>query len=226
VAIASLSRLQNDPERYRRFYCRLVTLLAFATTPLIVGLAVLSHDIVLVVLGKQWMGASTIFAVLAIAALGQPLASTTGLIYASLGQGDRQLRWSLIATPLTMAAFFVGLPWGPLGVATAYAIASQAIRIPGFFYAFRYAPVKAKDFVQAVWRPIALSGWMFVCMLGARDYLSSQGSIERLAICSFVGAVAFVTGVVAWPETRRETIGLMRHVMDLWHQPWKAAVKS
>ena len=222
VAIASLSRLQNEPDRFRRFYCLLVTLLAFATTPVLVVMAVLSRDIILVVLGEQWLEASAIFTVLAIAALGQPVAGTIGLVYASLGQADRELRWTLITTPLLMASFLIGLPWGPLGVATAYAVAIHTIRFPTLWYAFRYAPVKTRDFLKAIWRPVAVSGWMFLFMTAARHYLTSQQPIERLIICCFVGGTAFVCAILVWPETRRETISLMRHVTELWHQPLKA----
>jgi O-antigen/teichoic acid export membrane protein len=221
VVLASLSRLQKEPDRFRQFYCRLLTLLAFTTTPLLVVMAVLSRDIILVLLGEQWVEASTIFTVLAIAALGQPVAGTIGLVNVSLGQSGRYLRWTFIVTPVIMAAFLAGLPWGPLGVAAAYAIAIQGMRFPALWYAFRYAPVKTTDFLKAVWRPFAVSGIMLLFMLGARHYLTFQHPIERLVICCFVGGAALVGAVLVWPETRRQTISLLQQVRELWGRPPK-----
>ena len=110
--------------------------------------------------------------------------------------------------------------------ATAYAVAVHLIRFPALWYAFRYAPVKTKDFLKAVWRPAAVSGLMLCVMAVARHYLATQKPIERLVICCFVGGIAFLGGILLWPKTRRETLSLMRHVMDLWRQPAQAPISS
>ena len=218
VALTSLSKLQNDPDRYRRFYCQLIALLALLTTPILVVLGVLSHDIIYILLGEQWVGASTIFTVLAIAALGQPMGGTIGLVNVSLGQTDRLLRWSLITTPIFMISFLIGLPWGPLGVATAYAFAVHLIRFPTLWYAFRYSPVKIKDFLNAIWRPIAVSGMMFLFMAGTKFYLSGQTPIGRLVLCCLVGGVSLGGGILLWPETRRQTTRMIQQMIELWRQ--------
>ncbi len=218
VTLASLSKLQKDPDRYRRFYCQLLAILALATTPVLVVLATLSHDILYVFLGEQWVQASTIFSVLAIAALGQPMGGTIGLVNVSLGQTDRLLRWSLISTPIFMVSFLIGLPWGPLGVATAYAFAVHLIRFPTIWYAFRYSPVKIKDFLKAIWRPVAVSGMMFLFMTGTRHYLGGQTPIGRLILCCLVGGVSLGGGILLWPETRRQTARMMQQMIDLWRQ--------
>jgi O-antigen/teichoic acid export membrane protein len=218
VAIASLSRLQNEPDRYRSFYCRMAALLAITTTPVLVAMTVLSKDIIFLLLGDQWMEAGPIFAILAIAALGQPVGATIGLVYASLGQANRELRWTLFTTPLTVLALFLGLPWGAMGVAIAYAISVHVIRFPALWYAYRYSPIKISNVLKAVWRPFAVSALMYVSMACAQYYLDTQQPFERVIICCSIGGITFAGSILLWPETRRETISMMRHVIELWRQ--------
>lgn len=212
VAIPALSRLQNDPERYRRYYCSAMSLIAFVTSPLIVIMAVLSDELILIVLGTQWIGASTIFKVLAIAAFGQPLTNTTGWIYISLGQTDRFLKWGLFSTSLYILSFAIGISWGALGVAIAYAICAHIIRPPLFFYTFRYSPVKTIDLINATWRPMTISLVMYVVMELTHSFLSSEPPMLVIIYTCLMGLIALIVTTLIWPKARSEALKLLGYV--------------
>ncbi len=127
VTIPALSRLQNDPETYRRYYYRAISTIAFITMPLVAMLAALSHEIIPIVFGKQWTDSAIIFKLLAFAAFFQPVLGTTDWVFISLGQTKRMMYWGLIGVPAIILSFVVGLPWGVLGVATSYTICSVVI---------------------------------------------------------------------------------------------------
>ena len=112
VVIPTLSRLQDEPARYRKYYCKVVNLIAYATIPFVLGMAAVSEDLIHVLLGEKWLGASKIFMILAIAGVGQPVSNTLGAVLISSGQASRQMRWSLVASPIILASFILGLPWG------------------------------------------------------------------------------------------------------------------
>ncbi len=219
VAVASLSRLQGDPERYRRFYCQAVMLLAFVTTPIFVVLAVLSRDIILVVLGSQWLGATSVFTVLAIGQLGQPVAATVGWVNQSLGQADRILRWTLISVPLLMVSLLLALRWGPIGIAIAYAIGVHAMRPLYLWYSLRRSPISPRDWLLAVWRPFAVSGWMCVVMILLRDSMANWAPIARLIMCSLSGVAALAAATLVWPAARRDAQSLIVYVLAALRRP-------
>ena len=112
VAIPTLSRLQDDQERFGRYYFGAVNFLAFVLCPTMITMAVMSDEIILLLLGPQWVGASLIFKTLSIVAIVQPLNATTGWVYQSLGKTDRMMRWGIICTPFYILSFIVGLPSG------------------------------------------------------------------------------------------------------------------
>ena len=206
VAVPALSRLQGDPVSFRRWYCRAANLVAFATTPLTLALAVVAEEIILVVLGSRWVDAAPIFRVLAFAAFGQPIANMNGWLYTSLGQTHRMLRWGLMSAPVIVISFAIGVHWGAIGVAVGYAIAVHTIRYFGFWYAFKNSPVSVGDLARAVWRPTLLSVAMCVIMVFVRYLLARSGlaALPVLAGCVGAGLVSFFTATWLWPAARSE----------------------
>ncbi|MBN2295015.1 MAG: lipopolysaccharide biosynthesis protein, partial [Pirellulales bacterium] len=122
VAIPALSRLQNDPDRYKRFYSQMLMVLALISIPVLVFLCACSENVILLVLGEQWVAMNWIFKMLAVAGLMQTTAGTRGLVLISCGQTGRYLKWGIIGSATTICAIAIGIPWGALGVATALAI--------------------------------------------------------------------------------------------------------
>ncbi len=150
VAIPSLSRLQQEPQQFRHYYLKAISVIAFLTTPMIIFMIVASEDIIGFLLGSQWLGASTIFRLLAISALVQPLCNTTGWLYISRGRSDRMFKWGLFSSLWLVLSFFVGLPYQASGVALSYAIAMLLQAPPCIYYATRGTSITMLDVLQAI----------------------------------------------------------------------------
>jgi PST family polysaccharide transporter len=151
VAVPTLSRLNDSPERYRRTYLRIIEKIAVLTMPGIALLIGTADWVVRIVLGPQWTEAGHIFAALGIAALIQPIANTTGWLFISQARTNDMFRYGLVASTIIVAAIIGGLPWGALGVATVYALVWVVIIIPMLFYwVGRKGPVRPRDFYVTV----------------------------------------------------------------------------
>ncbi|MBD3236127.1 MAG: oligosaccharide flippase family protein [Candidatus Eisenbacteria bacterium] len=157
VAIPTLSRLQSDPSRYRAYYRRGILLLVAVGMPVVALLCAEAQRAVQVLLGSQWSEAVPLFRVLAPAAFVGTFNVATGWVYISTGRTDRQMRWVLFSTALTLIAFAIGLRWGAMGVAVACSASFVLLRYPGIVYCFRAAPVTQADLFGALWRPAVAS---------------------------------------------------------------------
>ena len=151
VAIPALSRLQDKPERYRSYYLKAISLIALVTMPSVMFMIIMSENIIGVVLGEQWIGASRIFSILGISALIQPILNTTGWLYVSTGRTDRMFKWGIFASSLITVAFLIGLPYGSVGVASSYTTCFLLITFPCLWYAFKYTPVDISSTAKALW---------------------------------------------------------------------------
>jgi PST family polysaccharide transporter len=165
VAIPGLSRLQNEPERFRSFYLKALSLSTFLTMPFAIALIVLTEEFVDLLLGPQWVETIPIFRFLAISALVQPICNTTGWVYLSTGRANRMLKWGVVYSVFIIFSFWVGLPFGARGVALSYAIATLLQTIPALWYAMRGTSITLIDLFhtikEAFWASIVSGGIVF-----------------------------------------------------------------
>src|SRR5690606_12649866 len=82
------------------------------------------------VLGSAWVDAAPIFQILGICGLQQILSNSYFWLFVSQGRARELFLLSLFRSVATVGAFAAGLPWGPIGVAAAYAIAEIVLRLP------------------------------------------------------------------------------------------------
>jgi O-antigen/teichoic acid export membrane protein len=122
--------LQHDPEKYRRYYRKLLSILSLFTMPLVVFLAVYAEPFVRLALGDRWIEATPIFQVLTIAALLRPAATTAGGVMLTCGH-SRRFFWLGLSTSVALVLFFVaGIPWGPVGIAWAHVWSIYLLLVP------------------------------------------------------------------------------------------------
>ena len=146
VFIPALSRLQTQPDRYRRTFLQVYETIALVSCLFSGMLFALAHPLTLVVLGPKWEGAAIIFAGLTFAALQYPLGSCASWLFTSQGRGRESLIAASIMSIIMAASFVAGLPFGPAGVAIAYSASCLLIQMPIFYWLVgRRGPVRAGD---------------------------------------------------------------------------------
>ncbi len=215
VAMPALSRMQDDPERYRRCYLKMTGLLAFLSMPLMVFLFVCAEEIILLLLGPNWTGATAIFKVLCIVSLIQPIASTRGLVLVSMGHSQRYLRWGIANGVITAAAFVAGLPWGAIGVAVAYTIANYIILVPSLWYCFGGTKIRVQDFFASCAGPMIASILMGAIVTFVHSSVANSPILLSLAMLLSVGILAYLAVWCIIPQGRVYLGELMKYVTDL-----------
>lgn len=162
VAVPALSRLLDHPERYRKTYRTIVTLLMLITVPLAPLMMLAADWLIPKVMGAQWTGAVPVFQVLAFSLLTKPLGNATGWLFVTQARTKELWHWGLIAAGVAIASFIVGLPWGALGVAAAYTASDTFIRMPILVrWVGRQGPVSARDLLACL-----VPAWLCALVVG------------------------------------------------------------
>ncbi|MEY2795117.1 MAG: hypothetical protein RIR10_833, partial [Planctomycetota bacterium] len=218
AVIPALSRLQHDPDAFRKLYRSGAEVVASVAFPIAVFSAAAAPAIIGTVLGPTWLEAAPLLRALAPTGLMVSLNIGTAWAYQSLGRSGRQLRWSLFGTAVTTAAIIAGLPWDALGVAIAVSIARVSLRPFAVAYCFRDTFLRPSDLFESAWRPAtaALVGgaasYAVEFILGASApaapiMLAMQG-VVFLAVG--VGALALIPGGLARIVAARRTLASLR----------------
>ncbi|NEP45582.1 MAG: oligosaccharide flippase family protein, partial [Okeania sp. SIO2H7] len=157
VAIPGLCSLQSQPDRYRSYYGKALQLMTMVGMPIVLFMLVDAQKLIVNLLGPQWQDAVIIFRALAPIAFIGTFNVATAWVFISLGRTDRQFRWNLVASGLTVIGFLVGIKWGALGVAIAASITFSFLRYPGIVYCYKSSPLTVQYLIGVLWRPAVAS---------------------------------------------------------------------
>lgn len=150
VSIPALSRLQSDPERFRRYFLNAILLVCSLSMPVIAGITLFADEIVAVWLGPDWAASADLFRLLALAALIGGISNPAGWVLISLGLTKRYRLLGLANSAVIVAAFVIGLLLGPKeagesfsmrGVAIGYSLAMLLNFVPYWAWALKGTPV-------------------------------------------------------------------------------------
>jgi len=86
VIFPAYSLLQNDPAALRRAYLTVLRTVAGTSIPAAAGLAVLAPDVIRVVYGAKWIGASNSLRILAILGAGRAIGVLGGYLFNAVGR--------------------------------------------------------------------------------------------------------------------------------------------
>lgn len=203
VAIPAFSRLQDDPERFARYYLRAVGLMIWITAPIFGFLFVAAKPVITLVLGAKWGEAAPVFQILVVSALGQLLIESTVWLFVSRGQSGRLLKLLLISSPIIVCSFAIGLPFGIKGVALSGSLVLIAILPWVLNFTFRGTHLTLKRLGRAILYPVLLC---VTAVLFANLGLHLIGP-ERIPSQLLIVAVAFAAAYslsVFIPSIRKE----------------------
>ena len=187
VLLPAFSQMQDDCDRFGRAYLRACAGIAFVTFPLMAGVTLLTPEFIAVLLGPKWKPVVPVLRILAPVGMVQSVVATTGHIYIAMGKTDALFKWGLAASAITVAGFVVGLHWGILGVASAYAIVSLLLLFPVFWIPFQIIRLPMRNLWIALWPIIQATVAMAAAVGGLRWLvLRSTHLPAALALLVFV----------------------------------------
>jgi PST family polysaccharide transporter len=152
VALAALSRLNEDPARFKRYLANSLGIIAFVGMALGADLTLVGKDLVRLVLGPKWSESGRIFVLFGPGIGIMLLNSMVGWIHLSIGKPERWLRWTLVESAATALLFVLALPWAPEGIAVAWSVSYWILSIPAFWYAGRPIGFGVTFLIAAVWK--------------------------------------------------------------------------
>ncbi len=157
VATATLSKLRSDGETLKRAWSTAISSLAYFAAPAFAILAVVGHDLVVVLLGRKWEAAGAILSVLALRGPAHVVERTLGWLHVTAGRPERWRHWGVFNCAATVVALLCGLPFGAIGVAAAYAVLTTLLSVPAIVYAGKPLGIGIGDVLRAVGRQIGVA---------------------------------------------------------------------
>jgi O-antigen/teichoic acid export membrane protein len=213
VAFSVLSRMQSEIQRLQRAYLKSLSLIVSLTIPVVISTALFSDEIVLLMLGRKWMGAAVVLRLLSPTVLVFALINPFSWFLRATGRVGRSLKIAFLICPVVVLGILMGLHRGPAGVAVGYSGAMVLLFVPVVAWAIYDTGITARDYWDAIKRPL-ISG----ILGGATGWLVKIGfhsALPPLAMLIFGLAVSFVVyaGALLFVMGQKEVfVDLLSHL--------------
>ena len=214
VFVPILSRLQDQPERYRRIFLHVFGAIAMAGFPLAGILLGLSRPLVLVLLGARWTEVTPVFAALALVALYYPLVCVTFWLLTTQGRTKDIMGLGTLISVISVTSYCIGLPHGVVGVAVAFSFSGLLIRLPAqFFIVGRLGPVSQGDLWRVFLCHLPLWGVPLGIVYLTQILLSGATPFVQIAVGVPAGALAALAVIGVIPHQLRMAQRILKEVL-------------
>ncbi len=210
VMFPAFSKIQEDDVRFRYTFLKVTGAIALVTFPMMFGLWGVAEPFVMSVFGPQWKESIVLLLIFVPIGMVQSIGTTVGAIYLAKGRTDWLLRWGVLAGIIILASFLIGLRWGTVGVAAAYAVASLMLAYPSFAIPFKLISLPFRDLLKTLWRPFICGLLMLLVLILIKFILPlSTNSISQLSTLVSLGV--FIYLLTSWLVNRTQ----MREILSL-----------
>lgn len=213
VATPLLARTRHESTLYAKAYIRMLETILLLTYPAVAFAMVTSTQLIVTVLGVQWIAVAPIFSVLALGAFFAPISNSTGWLFITQDRTREMRNWGIVSSTLFVASFVIGLPWGALGVAISY-IATGCFQGPMVWWAAtRSGPVQFSALIRSV----------IPYVVAVTATLAATAELQRimphrlltLAILFIVAYIIFLAVLLLQPRGRRALADMLLQVRGL-----------
>ncbi|MCH6256495.1 lipopolysaccharide biosynthesis protein [Puniceicoccaceae bacterium K14] len=216
IAVPALSRLQNNPERFRRFYLRGLEMVAFISMPIIVFATIGADKVILLMLGEKWSGSIEIFRALAPAAFVGTISVAGSWLLIPFGKGKKLFHLSVVSSFVTVLGFVIGLQWGALGVATALSVTTVILKVPGLAYACKGSPVSLFDIGSAILRTSTASCVAGLLIILVGGFIQIENLLILTGCHGVIYAISYLLLFLVLPGGAAVAKGALDFVRPFW----------
>jgi PST family polysaccharide transporter len=191
VAVATLSKLQNEPAKYHSYFLNATHTLALLGFPFSMFLVANSQPLIFLLLGKKWAAAAEIFTILGLSGGVQLITATRAWLFVSLGRTDRWFQTGVVGSLLMAICILIGIQFGVKGVATAYTTYVFLSVVPSLWYAGAPIGLKFQKVLSVLWKPFIAASTSALLNKLVLLSIDSLPNISKIVISSVVYVILY-----------------------------------
>jgi PST family polysaccharide transporter len=195
-----LAKAQRDLPAMRRYYRTITEMLALATFPLALGMALVAQDAIPLFLGQKWTAAVLPLQLLCCSVVIRALSTLPAQFVQILNDMVFNTAYSVAMLVLLPLGFYFSSRWGIAGVAGAWLFLGPLAGMVMIRRALWLLAMPVRELLGALRTPAIASLLMVIATAIARACCHNLSTPVRLAIVVSVGAATF--SAVVWPSVK------------------------
>lgn len=213
VALPTFSRLQSDPERFRKAFYMATSLTSSVAFPTFLGMATLAPELALLLFGEQWLPTvPLLMQILAFMGILRAVTFFKSSVFIAMGKPSWWLWLAVLNVVLNLVGFAIAVRWGIMAVAVAYVIRGYIAFPFGQWAVSKLIHDPLLEYLRQFVAPLVGSVAMAAAMLAAKQPLQDWLNPQMLIlVCTLLGVAVYVTAIrLLSPKLFQQLLELVR----------------
>ena len=225
VAVAALSRLNQNLEEYKKHVLSLLSVWSFLGMGVGAAITIVGKDLIRILLGPGWEPAGQAFTFFGPGFGIMFVYGIHGWIHLSIGRPGRWFTWAVVEFLVTGSLFILALHWGPSGVAMSWSLSLLLLTLPALWYAGRPIHLQVSQMFSVVWRFVlaaALAGSTTSLILGSSFFVATPATlmeaVSRITKNSLLFGILYIGSVIVLHRSCRpiqQVLGLIGEMLPV-----------
>lgn len=215
VLFPALSKIQDDKERLRINFFKLLHVISYINFPALLGLCIIAKDFVYLVFGEKWLFIVPTLQLLCIAGAMRMVANPIGSLLMAKAKMELSVRFNFVKTIIFIPVLYFSTIWnGMVGAAIGFLICQAINALLSYFFLLK--PVLGNcivDYINSFFIPFVHTLPMILLLLVCDIY------IDKISLTFFIlkivigGGVYILTIFISPNKLLAEMKGLFRQLL-------------
>jgi O-antigen/teichoic acid export membrane protein len=210
VTFPVLSKLQDDHEKLKDGYRKILRLSTFVIMPALVLLGVLAEPVLTVVVGEKWLPSVPFLQLLCISGVTYHLSSINLNMLLVLGRSDLSLRLEVAKKMVIVLGILIGLKFGIFGLVIGEVIASYICLAINAYYSNALLRYSFREQLADIFPSLLFSLLAGALLFAVGKIAADHFNIVYLIMVSLLGGIAYL--LLHW-LTKSEEIRLLKELI-------------
>jgi O-antigen/teichoic acid export membrane protein len=190
VSFPLLAKIQEDKERMKAGYIRILGLTSFVIFPLIIIFLFIAKPLIIVLLGTKWVETTPYFQLLLISGGLNHIHSMNINILKVYGKGRDYLNQGIFRNVITIIGIIIGVRFGTLGIAVSLVVADFIQLGINTYYSNKYIKFNIIEQIRTI-GPILLLNFSLLILSFACNSIIDSNTIVYLFIFPVVFLISY-----------------------------------
>lgn len=191
VGAPMMAIADSDRSLVKRTFLKTLNMTASVNIPIYAGLFVFSQQVILIVFGNGWVGASPLLQLLSIWGIFRSAMNPIGSLLAAKGRADLSFKWNFAISIFIIPLTFVGANYGSIGLAISALIGMATIFLPNWYFLVKpLCGATLSEYISQFIPPTLATILSVACTILSSSFINNK--IEQM----FLG---FIVGIIVYP---------------------------
>lgn len=190
VTFASLAKIQDDDERLREVYRKMIRTSVFIIFPLMIGLSAVAKPLIIFTIGEKWSLCSNILEVICVMYALSPIHALNINLLQVKGRSDLSLKLSVVGKIMSVIVLLVSIPFGIMTMCYCGIFSSIIMLFINTHYTGKILGLGFTKQMVDLFPSILLVSFMYLCV--RTIMLLFDAYLIQLLFAVIVGVIAYV----------------------------------